>query len=165
MRIFLLLFYVLLSLSVFAQTPHSGTPAVNDTTGVNNPHYDAALAEQLGADNYGMKSYLLVILKTGTNTDTVAAAQQSAFRGHMQNISELAEAGKLILAGPLGKNQHGYRGILILNTSDQKTARQWLRGDTAIQQGYLGFELLPWYGSAALPMYLEAADKIWKEKP
>lgn len=30
-----------------------------------NPVYDAALAEKLGADAYGMKSYVLVMLKTG----------------------------------------------------------------------------------------------------
>ncbi len=29
--------------------------------------FDAELAEQLGADEYGMKSYILVILKTGPN--------------------------------------------------------------------------------------------------
>ncbi|MCZ4408445.1 hypothetical protein O3Q51_06480 [Cryomorphaceae bacterium 1068] len=35
-----------------------------------NPNYDADLAKQLGADDYGMKMYSLVILKTGTNQVT-----------------------------------------------------------------------------------------------
>ncbi|MGB3198004.1 MAG: hypothetical protein WBB17_09795, partial [Saprospiraceae bacterium] len=36
----------------------------------SNPNFDKALAEKLGGDDYGMKSYYLVILKTGTNTST-----------------------------------------------------------------------------------------------
>jgi len=33
----------------------------------NNPNYDATLAKTLGADNLGMKMYVMVILKTGSN--------------------------------------------------------------------------------------------------
>ncbi len=33
------------------------------------PGSDAALAERLGADQRGMKSYVLVLLKTGPKTD------------------------------------------------------------------------------------------------
>lgn len=34
----------------------------------SNPNYDSLLAKSLGADDYGMKGYTLVILKTGSNT-------------------------------------------------------------------------------------------------
>jgi len=40
--------------------------AQNDT--IANPNYDGELAKELGGDDYGMKSYFLVILKTGANT-------------------------------------------------------------------------------------------------
>ena len=33
----------------------------------SNPSYDSTLAKQLDADQYGMKMYVLVILKTGKN--------------------------------------------------------------------------------------------------
>lgn len=32
-----------------------------------NPNYNEALAQELGADAYGMKTYVLAILKTGSN--------------------------------------------------------------------------------------------------
>ncbi len=35
-----------------------------------NPDYDSELAKKLGADDYGMKMYVLVILKTGGNNTT-----------------------------------------------------------------------------------------------
>ncbi|MEO7047659.1 MAG: hypothetical protein ABI091_20340, partial [Ferruginibacter sp.] len=36
----------------------------------SNPNYDKELADKLGGDDYGMKSYFFVILKTGANTTT-----------------------------------------------------------------------------------------------
>ena len=38
-----------------------------DDTLKTNPKYDKILADKLGGDDYGMKSYFLVILKTGSN--------------------------------------------------------------------------------------------------
>ena len=82
------------------------TPAVN-------PNYDKVLAEKLRADDYGMKSYFLVILKTGTNTTASKDLITKSFRGHMDNINKLVKEEKLCVAGPLGKNDKAYRGIFI----------------------------------------------------
>lgn len=131
-----------------------------------NPNYDKLLAEKLGGDEYGMKSYFLVVLKTGSNTTTDKQIINESFRGHMENINKLVDEGKLIVAGPLGKNDNSYRGIFILNnikTSEEAT--QLLQTDPAIKNGLLDFDIYTWYGSAALPEYLPYSDKIWKSKP
>ncbi|HPI37262.1 MAG TPA: hypothetical protein PK397_04880 [Ignavibacteriaceae bacterium] len=130
-----------------------------------NPNYDSTLARELGADDYGMKKYIWVILKTGENKTAEKAFIDSCFRGHLDNISRLADEGKLVVAGPLGKNDNAYRGIFILNVSTLEEANKLLLTDPAIQENLLKAELYNWYGSAALPQYLEAADKIWKNKP
>ena len=131
-----------------------------------NPNYDSALAEKLGADDYGMKSYWLVILKTGTNDTTDKAFIAEQFNGHMNNINKLVAENKLVVAGPMGKNELNYRGIFILTDIDTEAeAKHLLQTDPAIQSGLLGFELLKWYGSAAIPEYLPASDKIWKLQP
>ena len=83
----------------------------------------------------------------------------------MDNINLLVEKGKLIVAGPLGKNDQTYRGIFILNVTTFDEAKSLLQNDTAIKEGLLDFDLFKWYGSAALPDYLESSDKIWKVKP
>lgn len=127
--------------------------------------YDARLAESLGADDYGMKSYVLVILKTGNSTLTDTSIIQEKFRGHMENIALLAEENKLVVAGPLGKNDLNYRGIFIFNTNSIETAELWVKTDPAVEAGLLDYELLNWYGSAALPTYLETHQKISKVKP
>ena len=127
-----------------------------------NPNYDAELAKKVGADDYGMKSYLFVILKTGTNTSTDKVEVDKAFAGHMANMHTRIEAGKLVVAGPVGKNDKNYRGIFILNESDIERAKALLATDPAIKAKFLDYDIFPWYGSAALAEYLEASDKVWK---
>ncbi len=126
--------------------------------------YDKALADSLGADEYGMKHYTLVILKTGPKTIDSKATVDSLFRGHFGNIVRLAREGKLIVSGPLGKNDKSYRGIFILNTPSTAEARELLATDPALAAGLLEADLFEWYGSAALPVYLKVHDKIQKTR-
>ncbi len=130
-----------------------------------NPNYNKALADSLGADAYGMKQYVLVILKTGTTTTTDKEKLNAYFRGHMENIGRLAKEGKLVVAGPLGKNDKNYRGIFILDAKTVEEAQKMVETDPAVKAKVFEVELYPWYGSAALPLYLETHSKIEKEKP
>jgi len=130
-----------------------------------NPNYDAKLAAALGADDYGMKKFVLVILKTGSNTSTDKYLKNEAFRGHLDNINRLVDEKKLIVAGPLGENDKTYRGIFILDVIGIDEANEILLSDPAIKANYLTTELIEWYGSAALATYLEASDKVWKFSP
>jgi len=124
--------------------------------------YDEALAKKLGADDYGMKMYVLVILKSGSNTTESKAKTDSLFAGHMANMGKLVEMNKLIIAGPIGKNDKKYRGIFILNTKSIDEAKQLLETDPAIKAKLLEPELYNWYGSAALAEYLPYHDKVQK---
>ncbi|MDG5491995.1 YciI family protein [Psychroserpens sp. SPM9] len=127
-----------------------------------NPNYDQELATKLGADDYGMKNYVFVILKTGTNESTNKTLKDSCFAGHMSNISRLVKEKKLIVAGPMAKNDNTYRGIFILDVPTLEDARVLLETDPAIKAKFLEPELYMWYGSAALSEYLDASDKVWK---
>lgn len=129
-----------------------------------NPDYDSTLAKKYGADDYGMKNYVLAILKTGSYTTTDKAFIDSCFNGHMANIVRLSNEGKLIVAGPLGNNDKSYRGIFIFNVSTIDEARNLVETDPAINSGLLDVDLYNWYGSAALPEYLDAAFKVGKYK-
>jgi uncharacterized protein len=130
-----------------------------------NPNFDAELAEKFGADDFGMKSYIFVILKTGSNNTTDKEFINTCFAGHMENIWKLVEEGKLIIAGPIAKNDNSYRGIFILNVTSIEEANDLLQTDPAIKEKLLEVDLYKWYGSAALPEYLNSSDKIWKVRP
>lgn len=131
----------------------------------DNPNYDKELAEKLGADEYGMKQYFFVLLKTGNNDTTNQEFINKCFEGHMSNIWKLEEEGKLIIAGPFFKNDKDYRGLYIFDVKNKEELEKVLLSDPAIEADLLSAEITPWYGSAALKEYLEFSDKIWKKKP
>lgn len=140
----------------------SGSNLFAQTT---NPNYDEALAKKLGADDYGMKKYVFVILRTGENKTTDKDERNELFLGHMENIQRLVDDGKLVVAGPFGENDKTWRGLFILNVKTVEEAKELVQTDPAIKAGIFDVELVPWYGSAALPEYLPASDKIWKTQP
>lgn len=158
-------YILILTLLIITNLTFGQSKTENDTL-TTNPNYDKQLADKLGGDDYGMKSYFLVILKTGTNTTTDKELIAESFRGHMDNINRLVEEGKLIVAGPLGKNENNYRGIFILNNIKSiDEAKELLQTDLAVKNRLLDYEIFTWYGSAALPEYLPFSEKITKKKP
>lgn len=127
--------------------------------------YDSSLAKSLEADNYGMKMYVFVLLKTGSKVIESKTVRDSLFAGHLANINRLANEGKLVVAGPFAKNDLSYRGIFILNVKTEEEAKALLETDPAIKENLLQPEIVKWYGSAALPVYLETHRKIEKQNP
>ena len=126
-----------------------------------NKIYDSVLAKKLKADDYGMKNYILVLLKSGSNTSTDKALKDSLFAGHMKNISRLAEKGSLVVAGPFGNNDK-YLGLFVLNASSFDEVKKMLETDPAINNKFLEPELYMWYGSAALQETFDIHNKIQK---
>lgn len=112
--------------------------------------YDPALAQRLGADERGMKMYVLVILKTGPNTTLTDAEKRPLFEGHFSNMARLAEAGKLVAAGPFGTNDRQWRGLFLFDVKTVAEAEELTRTDPAVAAGIFSIEATPWYGSAAL---------------
>lgn len=128
-----------------------------------NNQYDSVLAKQLQADDYGMKNYVLVILKKGTANITDKKILDSLFAGHMANIKRLAAENKLVVAGPMGENNKDYEGIFVFNTASIDEARQWLNTDPAFQAKDIDAELYAWYCSAALQQVSSIHEKIQKK--
>lgn len=110
--------------------------------------YNAELAQELGADDYGMKRYVMAFLKSGPNRDQDPEIAQEIQAGHMAHISSMAESGKLVLAGPF-LDAGEIRGIFVFDATMEE-AEALTAADPAVQSGRLVMELHPWYGSAAL---------------
>lgn len=125
--------------------------------------FDEALAKEMGADDYGMRKYVMAFLKIGPNrtTDKDEAAKLQA--AHMANIKRLAEEGKLAIAGPF-LDDGVLRGIYIFNVETIEEAKKLTETDPAIKAGSLIMELHPWYGSAALGLVNKYHEKVSKIK-
>src|SRR6478735_3912551 len=137
---------LLLALSPIATVVDAEAPAPTA------PTYDAALAQRLGADAHGMRHYVLVILKTGPTPMAQGKARDEMFAGHFANISRLAKAGKLALAGPFAENPDGRRGLFLMAVETVDEARALTHTDPVIRNGEMIAEYHPWYGSAAAMM-------------
>ena len=125
--------------------------------------YDEALAKKLGADDYGMRKYVMAFLLRGDRVSEYTPEQRSEIQsGHMANIGRMAEMGKLIVAGPFFGNDD-LRGIYIFDVQTLEEAKALTETDPAIQAGVLKMDLKEWYGSAALMMLPELYPKVTKQ--
>lgn len=125
--------------------PTSIVNFINDSTLA----YDSVAVKATGADQYGMKQYVMAFLKRGPNRNQDSATAAQLQKQHLENINRMAAEGKLIVAGPF-MDDGDIRGIYVFNVSTIEEAEQLTASDPAIKAGRLTMELHPWYGSAAL---------------
>ena len=125
--------------------------------------FDSVYAEKLGADDYGMRSYVMAFLKAGPNRNQSKEEAEKLQAAHMANIGRMAEEGKLVLAGPF-LDDGEFRGIYIFAVETVEEAEALTSSDPAIKAGRLVMELHSWYGSAAVMEVGEIHERIAKIK-
>ena len=73
------------------------------------------------------------------------------------------------LAAGFTQNEKGevthYNGISLPPIQTIEEAKELVEKDPAVNSGMLAADFYNWYGSAALPVYLNTAKKITKENP
>lgn len=156
------LFLLLLPFWVFSCESPSGKADSGSEEATVVP-YDSLLARQLGADDYGMKTYVMAFLQSGPERSQDSLEAATIQRAHLDYIKELATAKKLVLAGPFlddGIN----RGIFLFDVPTLEEAEALTAKDPAIKSGRLVMELHLWYGSAAINLLNDWSRKIVKEE-
>ena len=150
---------ITLILLIFIALNNNGNAQSSDS---NIQTYDSLLAKKYGADDYGMKQFIMAFLKSGKNILTDKAEEDRLQSEHMKNINKMAEDGKLVIAGPFMDKQ-SIRGIYIFDVRTLEEARELTSTDPAVKAGVLEMELHPWYGSAALLEINNIHNKIQKK--
>lgn len=135
---------------------------ISPVAGAQAPQYDAELAGSLGADQRGMRPYVLVILKTGPTRVPDGPARKKMFEGHFANMERLAAEKKLAFAGPLD-GVEGRRGMFVFATGDIEEAKKLVATDPVIIQGEMVAEFHKLYGSAGLMAVTDIHNKIQKK--
>ena len=129
----------------------------------NADSYDSVLAKKTGSDEYGMKKYVLALLKKGTANITDPAKVKELLSGHMSNMGKLAADGKLVLAGPM-MDDTGLEGIFVFNVKTVAEAELLGQTDPAVKAGLFSIEYHPWYASAALMEVVGIHKTLQKKK-
>lgn len=153
------------SVAIFAMVLIVGCQHQNKSTATKEKGrivFDSTLWKETGADEYGMKQYVLVFLKNGPKRNQDSAEVSRIQKAHLDNILKLADEGKLVVAGPFMDDQE-VKGIFILNTANLEEAKKIAVTDPAVKAGRLIMELHPWYGSAAL-MKVNSLHKTLEKK-
>ena len=157
------LYLIVLFILILSACNNSNNQQVSDKSTDSGIEFDSLMAAQTGADAYGMRKYIMANLIAGPNRDQDSTEAARLQRAHMDNITRMAEDGKLVLAGPFMDDKE-IRGIYIFAVETIEEAEALTSSDPAIQAGRLKMELRPWYGSAALMKINELHGKLSKEK-
>ncbi len=82
------------------------------------------------------REYVLVFITSGPVTPTREQAQE-AMQGHFENMQRLAEAGKLLIAGPLvePRADPAHRGIFVFDETDIAEGLKLANTDPAAEMG------------------------------
>lgn len=163
LAIFTLGLVILSSCGESAEEKTKTTETTEDKVETLNDQFDPKLAKELGADDYGMHNYVMAFLKAGPNRDQDSLEAAKLQRAHMDNITRLANEGKLLVAGPF-LDGGDIRGIYIFDVETIEEAEALTKTDPAIKAGRLVMELHKWYGSAALMQVPKMHKKVAKNE-
>ncbi|MCU0398148.1 MAG: YciI family protein [Cyclobacteriaceae bacterium] len=87
------------------------------------------------------QSYTFVFLNARSDKPELPKEEvDKIMKGHMDNMSRLANEGKLLAAGPFD----GGGGIFIMNTKSTEEASQWISTDPGVQAQRWKVEILPY---------------------
>jgi len=127
-----------------------------------NSIYDSTLAKKLKADDYGMRKYVMCLLKRGPNKNLSIDSSNKIQAAHLNNIKHLEAQGKLVVTGSF-IDETELEGIFIFNVQTVEEAKALANTDPGVKAGILIMELHPWYGSAALIEVPTIHKKIQKK--
>ena len=110
---------------------------------------DTIMIKMTGADEYGMKKYVMCFLKTGPNKSLSEDSTKKIVAAHLKNMKHWAAQGKLSVAGPF-TDKTEWEGVFIFNVPTVEEAQKLTDTDPGVKAGIFSVELHSWYGSAAL---------------
>jgi uncharacterized protein YciI len=88
-------------------------------------------------------AYLAFLVRGEKWTPERTPQTEEIQKGHMANISRLAEMKKLVVAGPFGDNGR-LRGIFVFKVGSLAEAKELANTDPAVQAGRLALLIHPW---------------------
>jgi len=123
--IFILLIFIGFALSISAQSKREFKMQDGDTT-------------------YMMKRYVFMLLNEGPNRNHDSVTVAKIQEGHMKHINEMAQTGKMVVAGPF-EDGGKHRGILIFDVDSISQAIRMESTDPAVLSGRLEMQAIYWW--------------------
>ena len=93
-----------------------------------------------------MKRYVFMLLNEGSKRDQDSATVTKIQDGHMKHINEMAQTGKMVIAGPF-EDGGKHRGILIFDVDSISQAIRIESTDPAVLSGRLEMQVIYWWAA------------------
>ncbi len=105
--------------------------------------FDVTIADS----TYHMKQYWFVLYSAGDGPalDSLTAAKLQ--EEHLAHQDLQSKRGLIVMAGPYGKNDSGWRGLLLYDCDTQEEVEGWLLQDPFVKAGRLKYTIAPWWGA------------------
>ncbi|MEM9649832.1 MAG: YciI family protein, partial [Bacteroidota bacterium] len=93
-------------------------------------------------DQPQLVTYYFVELAPNVEKDSISPSKsQKILNAHLQNIKEMAQQGKLLLAGPFADGG----GLFVLDAESREEAESWILQDPAVKANIFNFKLRKWF--------------------
>jgi uncharacterized protein YciI len=89
--------------------------------------------------------FLMYTAGDGPARDSLTAATLQA--GHLDHQARQAESGLIVMAGPFGRNDERWRGLLLHHCDTAEEVEGYLLQDPLVKAGRLKYTIAPWYGA------------------
>ncbi len=132
------------------------------------PALPARADPQNGAMEF--ESYQLILLRRRPDAPKLSDADSEALqKKHLQHLTKMAEAGKMVAAGPFEKqDDESLRGLCLYHVATLEEARKLAEQDPAVVAGRLRVEAMTWWtqkGSLMFPVSEALVRKLGESKP
>ena len=161
------IFYSLLIVGFIACSPEKGqkkdkTIVETETSILSNiNNFDSKMANQLGANKYGLKKYTLCFFNKGAQrvlkSDQVLALE----KGHINYMNELIAKKEIVLAGYFNETDV-HLGFVVFDSQDTSHVRSLIEKDPKVNEGLIVPHFQQWTSSAAILKLNEIHQKIQK---
>lgn len=105
--------------------------------------FDVTIADS----TYHMKQYWFVLYTKGDAAPLDSARSAELQQAHLDHQAEQGRRGVLVMAGPYGRNDDGWRGLLIYDCDTREEVEGYLKADPFVRSGHLEYALHEWYGA------------------
>ena len=96
-----------------------------------------AIAQPVADEQSAAQDYIFSYLVLDQSNTLDEQEMQKAMAGHFSNMTKMAEAGDLLIAGPLAEPRIDatYRGIFVFSTGDAQKGKELFNTDPSVQAG------------------------------
>jgi uncharacterized protein YciI len=112
-------------------------------SGLAQRTFDVTIADS----TYHMKQYWFVLYTKGDGPPMDSLTAATLQKEHLAHQGAQAARGLIVMAGPFGSNDEGWRGSLLYDCETREEVEAQLVIDPFVKSGRLTYTIVPWWGA------------------